>query len=256
MKRVMVREVLSPARYRWLYEKRVEEADNLVRYVHNQCKDSGEGGLVNLRVVAQHYCSNVTRKLMFNRRYFGEGKQDGGPGFEEEEYVEAIFAFIVHLYSFCISDYLPFLRGLDLEGHEKIVEDAIRVMEKYQDPIIEDRIQQWRDGKKDEPQDLLDEINVATVDNPSNALEWAFAEIAKVAVLYIQLREERVLRSDAWKFDDYHDVCEAFAWFRLEHPANQRTIDLSQGKGIPFLTKPLLAIAKPRLSPSVYSLPE
>ncbi|KAK8517873.1 hypothetical protein V6N12_016711 [Hibiscus sabdariffa] len=131
MKRVMVQEVLSPARYRWLYEKRVE-ADNLVRYVRYQCKDSDEGGLVNLRVVAQHYCSNVTRKL---------GKLDGGPGFEEEEYVEAIFTFIVHLYSFCISVYLPFLRGLDLEGHEKIVEDAIKVMEKYQDPIIEDRIQ-------------------------------------------------------------------------------------------------------------------
>ncbi|GMI98583.1 cytochrome P450, family 79, subfamily B, polypeptide 2 [Hibiscus trionum] len=392
MKRVMVSEVLSPARHRLLYEKRVEEADNLVRYVHNQCKDSDEGGLVNLRVVAQHYCSNVTRKLIFNRRYFGEGKPDGGPGFEEEEYVEAIFAFIVHLYSFCVSDYLPFLRGLDLEGHEKIVEEAIRVMEKYQDPIIEDRVQQWRNGKKLEPQDLLDvlvsltddhgapllstneikaqisEINVAAVDNPSNALEWAFAEMLnKPETLQKAMNEldnvvgrDRLVQESDFPKLNYVKACarEAFrlhpispfnpphvsvsdttvagyfipkgshvilsrfglgrnpkVWdepsefkperhlrdcnegkevvlakpelrlftfsrgrrgcsgvvlgssmttmmfARLLHsfewsiPASQGTIDLSQGKGVPFLAKPLLAVAKPRLPPNVYSFP-
>ncbi|MBA0635246.1 hypothetical protein Godav_029863, partial [Gossypium davidsonii] len=128
--------------------KRVEEADNLVRYVLNQCKNGDEGGLVDLRLVARHYCCNLIKKLIFNRGYLGEGKADGGPGFKEEEYVDAILAIVIHLYSFCISDYWPFLRGLDLEGHEKVVEDATRVLEKYNNPIIEDRIQQWRDGKK------------------------------------------------------------------------------------------------------------
>ncbi|KAK8674310.1 hypothetical protein V6N13_112603 [Hibiscus sabdariffa] len=120
MKRVMVSEMLSKARHQWFYEKRVEEADNLVRYVHNQCKNSDEDGLVNLRVAARHYCGNVMRKLMFNQRYFGEGKADGGPGFEEEEYIEAIFTALAYVYSFCISDYLPFLRDLDLEGRRQL----------------------------------------------------------------------------------------------------------------------------------------
>ncbi|KAK8717813.1 hypothetical protein V6N13_045067 [Hibiscus sabdariffa] len=160
------------------------------------CKNSDEGGLVNLRVVARHYCGNMMRKLVFNQRYFGEGKSDGGPGFEEEEYVEPIFTFLAHIYSFCISDYLSFLRGLDQDGHEKIVE-----MKKCQYPIIEDRIRQWIDGKKVEPQDLLDvlisltdhngapllstneikaeisEIMVAAADNSSNVLEWTLVEM-------------------------------------------------------------------------------
>ncbi|KAE8730535.1 Tryptophan N-monooxygenase 1 [Hibiscus syriacus] len=147
MRKVMVSELLSKARHQWLYEKRVEEADNLVYYDHNQCRNSDEGGLVNIRVAARHYCGNVTRKMVFNRRYFGEGKADDGPGFEEEEYVKAIFTCLAYIYSFCISDYVPVLRGLDLEGHEKIMEAATR------------------------------EINVAALDNPSNALEWALAEM-------------------------------------------------------------------------------
>ncbi|KAK8289848.1 hypothetical protein V6Z12_D07G220400 [Gossypium hirsutum] len=125
-------------------------------YVLNQCKNGDEGGLVDLRLVARHYCCNVIKKLIFKRGYLGEGKADGGPGFEEEEYVDAILTLVIHLYSFCISDYWPFLRGLDLEGHEKIVADATRVPEKYNNPI---------------------EIMIAAVDNPSNNLEWALDEM-------------------------------------------------------------------------------
>ncbi|KAK8654046.1 hypothetical protein V6N13_128026 [Hibiscus sabdariffa] len=40
--------------------------------------------------------------------------------------------------------------------------------------------------------------------------------------------------------------------FDWNTPANQGTVDLSQGKGVPFLAKPLLAVAKPRLPPNVY----
>ncbi|KAK5820030.1 hypothetical protein PVK06_025074 [Gossypium arboreum] len=99
MKRVMVSVMLSQERHQWLHEKRVEEVDNLVLYVLNQCKNGDEGGLVDLRLVAQHYSCKVTRKFIFNRRYLGEGKADGGPSFEEEEYVDAIFPFVIHLYS-------------------------------------------------------------------------------------------------------------------------------------------------------------
>ncbi|KAJ6367841.1 hypothetical protein OIU78_000416 [Salix suchowensis] len=76
-----------------------------------------------------------------------------------------------------------------------------RIIRKYHDPIIDDRIQQWKDGKKKDIEDLLDvlitlnddsgnpllsrdeiraqveEIILAAVDNPSNACEWAFAEM-------------------------------------------------------------------------------
>ncbi|PPS03278.1 hypothetical protein GOBAR_AA17385 [Gossypium barbadense] len=88
------------------------------------------------------------------RRYLRERKANAGPALEEEEYVKAIFKFLIHLYSFCISDYLSFLK-----------EKAAMILGKYHDPIIEDRIQQWREGKKHEPQDLLDVLVSLTDDN-------------------------------------------------------------------------------------------
>ncbi|KAL6967828.1 phenylalanine N-monooxygenase [Sarracenia purpurea var. burkii] len=207
MKRVLVSEVLSSARHQWLHAKRAEEADHLVRYVYNQCTKNSSlngagGGVVNVRIASQHYCGNVIRKMIFGERYFGEGMEDGGPGEQEEEQIDGLFTILEYLYSFCISDYVPWLRGrLDLDGHEKIIRMATAKVRKYQDPKIDERIRQWKEGTKEQKEDLLDvlimlkhndgspilspeeikaqivELMIATVDNPSNAVEWALAEM-------------------------------------------------------------------------------
>ncbi|KAE8668511.1 Phenylalanine N-monooxygenase [Hibiscus syriacus] len=169
MRRVVASEIVTLAGLRWLLAKRSEEADNLVR------------------------------KTMFNRRNFGEGRTDG-PGREEVEHVESLFTVLNHLYS-ALSDYIPWLRPLDLEGHEKIVSEAMRIISGYHDPIVDERVKEWKDGKRKEPEDLLaalilaknvqgkpvlsieeikaqcTEILFATVDNPVNAAEWAMAEM-------------------------------------------------------------------------------
>ncbi|XP_057971123.1 tyrosine N-monooxygenase-like [Malania oleifera] len=219
MRRVLTSEIICPARHRWLHDKRAEEADNLLKYVFNQCKSSGS--VVNVRTAGRHYCGNVIRKLMFSKRYFGAGREDGGPGVEEEEHVEAIFTALGCLFSFCLSDYFPFLTGLDLDGHEKTVKEVDRIIKKHHDPIIDERVQQWRQPNRNndniagkEPQDLLDilitlkdankeplltieeikaqtvEIMIAAVDNPSNAVEWAMAEMINQPKLLQKATEE------------------------------------------------------------------
>ncbi|KAK3011532.1 hypothetical protein RJ639_011572 [Escallonia herrerae] len=224
MRRVVTSEVLSPARHCWMHDKRVEEADHLVRYVFNQCTKAVSGlGLVNVRVAAQHYCGNVIRKIILGKRFFGEGMEDGGPGVEEEEHVEALFTILGCLFSFCVSDYFPFLRGFDLDGHEKVMKKAMASIKKFHDPIIKTRIRQGRDGEK-EANDLLDvlirlkdadggpllsedeikaqivELMIATVDNPSNAIEWALAEMLNRPETFQQATEEldRVVGKDRW----------------------------------------------------------
>ncbi|CAN1168103.1 Valine N-monooxygenase 1 [Linum perenne] len=219
MRKVLTSEIISPARLKWLHEKRVEEADNLVFYVH--CH-SGVGKTVNIRTVTQHYCGNVIRKMMFNRRFFGEPTADGGPGAQEVEHVKAVFTALKYLYSFCISDYLPFLRGMNLDGQEKLVKDANKTIRDLQNPIIDERIAQWRSGERKVMEDLTDvlitlknndgtpllspdeikhqvaEIMIATIDNPSNAIEWTMAELINQPELLAKATEEidRVVGKD------------------------------------------------------------
>ncbi|MED6217192.1 hypothetical protein PIB30_015310 [Stylosanthes scabra] len=199
MKRVMVEELISPKRHQWQHDKRAEEADNLVRYVYNQIKNGS--GLVDLRRVTKHYVGNVMRRLLFNKRYFGNGSEDGGPGGEELEYVDALFTAIRHIYAFSVSDFLPWLRWLDFEGHKKILKEATDIIRKYHDPIIEERFHEWRNGTRTHQEDWLDvlislkdannnafltpeeiksqimEITVGAIDNPYNNVEWILSEM-------------------------------------------------------------------------------
>ncbi|KAL0368067.1 UNVERIFIED_CONTAM: Phenylalanine N-monooxygenase CYP79D16 [Sesamum calycinum] len=123
MRRVLTSEVLSPAMHRWLYGKRCEETDHIMRYVYKQCQSPITEGLVN-------------------------GMEDGGPGVEEKEHLHGIFTILKYVYGLGIADYLPWLEVLDLDGHKKSLKNAKKV-----------------------------KIMLAAVDNPSNAVEWALAEM-------------------------------------------------------------------------------
>ncbi|CBI25374.3 unnamed protein product, partial [Vitis vinifera] len=160
-----------------------------------------DSSVVNVRNAVRQYTGNIVRKMMFSRRYFGEGRKDGGPGLEEEEHVNSLFTSLAYLYAFSPSDYLPCLRVFDLDGHEKMVKEALSIISKHHDPIVDDRIIQWRNGEKKEVEDILDvfitisdtkgkpllsveeikaqliELMIEIVDNPAHAAEWAMAEM-------------------------------------------------------------------------------
>lgn len=208
MRRVLTSDIVSPSRHKWLHDKRAEEADNITWYMYNLTGE--EGGNVDVRHLSRHYCGNVIRRLLFGRRYFGEAGHGGGPGKLEMEHMDASFAAQGILYSFCVSDYLPSLLGLDLDGHEKIVKESNAVLDRLHDAVIDERWRQWKAGERGEVQDFLDVlitrrepslsmeevkaqaklINLAAVDNPSNAAEWALAEMVKSPELLARAAEE------------------------------------------------------------------
>ncbi|KAG6421492.1 hypothetical protein SASPL_118046 [Salvia splendens] len=214
MRRVMASEVLTAGVFRRLHTKRCEEADHLVRYVYNQWKNPEKNGLVNLRDTTQHYCGNMSRKMVFGERFFGPGMDDGGPGIEEREHVDGLFTILSCLYAFGVADFVPWLEVLDLDGHKRIVTNALKNVRKYQDPAIDKRMEMWNLGHKSEENDILDllinlknsenepllsvreikalifDIMIATVDNPSNAAEWAMVEMINQPDLLAKACEE------------------------------------------------------------------
>ncbi|TKY47911.1 Isoleucine N-monooxygenase 2 [Spatholobus suberectus] len=160
------------------------------------------------------WSSLIIIKLSFSTTYFGEGKKDGGPGCEEVEHLDALFTMLKYVYDFSVSDYVPCLRGLNLDGHEGKVKKAMEIVNKYHDPIIEQRIKEWNDGSKIDEEDFLDilislkdannnpilttqeikaqiiELMMAAVDNPSNAIEWGLAEMINQPELLQRATEE------------------------------------------------------------------
>ncbi|KAH7542102.1 hypothetical protein FEM48_Zijuj02G0037600 [Ziziphus jujuba var. spinosa] len=200
--KVLVHDAFNHSKLKWLLQKRNEEADNLVRYVYNLCSNGGSAGqVINVRTVAQHYTASMMRRMIFNKRFYGKGSEDGRPGVEEQEHVSALFTVLSYMYAFTVADYLPWLRFFYFGGHEKKVRKAMEVLKKYQEAIVNERVQQWREEKKMEVEDLLDvfialkdengnpllsddeinaqitEILLAAVDNPANAVKWTLLEM-------------------------------------------------------------------------------
>ncbi|CAN1247932.1 Valine N-monooxygenase 1 [Linum perenne] len=137
---------------------------------------------------------------------------DGGPGKEEVEHVKAAFTVLKYLYAFSISDYLPCLRWLDVDGHGKIVKDANKRLRYYQNPIIDERIRLWESGERKDIDDLID-VFITLKDkliNQPNLLEKATKEIDRV------VGKDRLVQETDIESLNYVKACAREA-FRL-HP--------------------------------------
>ncbi|KAJ0585198.1 putative isoleucine N-monooxygenase [Helianthus annuus] len=197
MKKVISREIVSSPIHKWLQPKRDDEADQLLKYIYNQTNKQEAivgGALVNVRAVSQQFFANVTKNIVFGTSFFGQGMEDRGPGEEETEHVAALFTM---------------LKYTDFDGHEKIIRAAIETVRKYQDPLVDERIQMWKNGVRKEKSDMLDvlitlentkltseeikaqiELMVATIDNPSNAVEWTIGEMINEPMILKKAVEE------------------------------------------------------------------
>jgi len=120
-----------------------------VRYVRALCC-RGPAGAVDVRHVARHFCSNVIRRPQLA----------GGPGRDEAEHVDALFATLNYLDAFCVSDYFPALVGLDLDGHEWVVRRVMRTLNRLHDPVVQERVEEWhllrKAGERRDVADFLD----------------------------------------------------------------------------------------------------
>ncbi|KAH7665915.1 Phenylalanine N-monooxygenase protein, partial [Dioscorea alata] len=190
MCRVIASEVINHKRLQRMAKVVGEEADNLIQYFQYY---SEARQVIDLRKALRYYSGNIIRKIIFGCRHFGKGPKDGGPvpGPEEIEHIDAAFTVLSLAFSFCVSDFMPSLRIFDIDGHERIMKKTMKVFNKYHDPIIEERMGRWRrnvfislkdsEGKPlltvEEIKAQVGELILATMDNPSNTVEWAMAEI-------------------------------------------------------------------------------
>ncbi|XP_038877584.1 tryptophan N-monooxygenase CYP79A68-like [Benincasa hispida] len=153
MRKNLASHVFNPSTLHRILGQRLKKADTLLCYVFSLTRSCEA---INIRSITQHYCNNIIRRMIFNRRYYGKGREDEGPSFEEEYHNQALLTILMHTYAFSVSEFMPCLKPFDLDGHRKIVKGALNVIRNYDEPIIEESVQEWRDGRRNEVEDILD----------------------------------------------------------------------------------------------------
>ncbi|GJN22666.1 hypothetical protein PR202_gb10254 [Eleusine coracana subsp. coracana] len=169
MRRVLTSEIICPSRHKWLHDKR---AGNLTRYVYNLAATSSGG--INVRHVARHYCGkchspDIVQQAVLRgaaARQWARPARGAADG-------PAVFTSLGLLYAFCVSDYLPWLVGLDLDGHEKMIREAHETINKLHDTDAQGNPLLSIEEVKAQSQEIM----LVAADNPSNAVEWALAEM-------------------------------------------------------------------------------
>ncbi|XP_023522963.1 isoleucine N-monooxygenase 1-like, partial [Cucurbita pepo subsp. pepo] len=184
MRRILASEILNSSTLHRMLGHRNAEADTLLRYIFSQTSNR-DGAVVNVRSITQHYCGNIIRRMLFSRRYYGKGREDGGPTFEEEEHNQALLTILKHVNAFSISDFMHWLKPFDLDGHQKIMKNALNVVQKYDEPIIDERVQRWKDEKLEEANDDILDILISLKDENAKPL-LSVAEI-KAQITELQI---------------------------------------------------------------------
>lgn len=74
MRRILASEIFNPSTLNQMLGHRIDEVDSLLHYIFNHKSDT----MIYLRSITQHYCGKIIRRMLFNRRYYGNGREDGG----------------------------------------------------------------------------------------------------------------------------------------------------------------------------------
>ncbi|ESQ35174.1 hypothetical protein EUTSA_v10007301mg [Eutrema salsugineum] len=203
MKRVITTEAMSVKTLNMLAKSRTIEADNLLAYVNSMYQRSET---VDVRELSRVYGYAVTMRMLFGRRHVTKDNifsDEGRLGKEEKRHLEAIFETLNCLPCFSPADYLEkWFKGWNIDGQEKRVKVNSKIVRSYNNPIIDERVELWREkGGKAAVEDWIDtfitlkdgngkylvtpdeikaqcvEFCIASIDNPANNMEWTLAEM-------------------------------------------------------------------------------
>lgn len=144
MRKIATLELLSNRRLEMLKHVRASEVDMGIKEIYNLWAKSSSGPLlVELKQWLEDLTLNVVVRMVAGKRYFGSAAAcDDG---EARRCQKAINQFFHLIGIFLVSDALPFLWWLDLQGHER----AMKKTAKELDAILEGWLEEHRQRKSD-----------------------------------------------------------------------------------------------------------
>eukprot|EP01018_Ginkgo_biloba_P001401 Gb_28694 [translate_table: standard] len=147
-------ELLSAKRIQLLKHVRTEEISTFIRSLFNQ--SSSQKGRVNMKSRLFELTFNIILRMVANKRYFGPGSDKSEEAERFKELINETF-FLAGVFN--VGDYLPFLKWLDLQGHER----AMKNLHKRRDAFMQALVDEHRQRRSIQGGKLVDDADFIDV---------------------------------------------------------------------------------------------
>ncbi|GLJ51046.1 hypothetical protein SUGI_1086770 [Cryptomeria japonica] len=206
VRKICLMELLTTKKMDFFRQGRIEEVQCMVRDVY---KASFEGKSIDMRNLFGALTSNAITRMVLGQRFFG--LKGAGPEVAAEHKAKIYESFSL-INAFNIGDYLPFLRPLDLQGHERRMKEIMKWVDNLYGSIIQEQRLEFKKGSETEPLNfvhtlleaesreknlnemkikaILIDIVAAGTDTSSVTSEWTMAELLRHPEYMTRVREE------------------------------------------------------------------
>ncbi|XP_040997515.1 xanthotoxin 5-hydroxylase CYP82C4-like [Juglans microcarpa x Juglans regia] len=161
MRKIATLELLSNRRLEMLKHVRASEVDMGIRELYDSCVKNSSGRsttplLVELKRWLEDLTLNVVVRMVAGKRYFGASA--AGDDGEARRCQKAISQFFHLIGIFVVSDALPFLGWLDLQGHERAMKKTAMELDSILEVWLEEHRRRRSSGeiKGEGEQDFID----------------------------------------------------------------------------------------------------
>ncbi|KAJ7516374.1 hypothetical protein O6H91_22G055800 [Diphasiastrum complanatum] len=210
LRKLCATSLFTPSSLRISADLRQEETSALVSTIRSAAIKGGSTFVLKARPILYESNMNMMSRIIFGKRYFGEGHSYGTEAAAFRIMLEQVVeeSGKTHL-----GDMFPLLRGIDLQGTEKNLKEHVRPgMEKFfASRISERRLQHQLDGGIREHTDFLDTLlSLKAEDSLSDicimallsdlmsggsdtgtvTVEWALSELIAHPQQFLKVREE------------------------------------------------------------------
>ncbi|KAI3762909.1 hypothetical protein L1987_53351 [Smallanthus sonchifolius] len=238
MRKIATLELLSNRRLEMLKDVRVSEINSGINELFNRWNENSQKPLVvEVNKWLEHMMLNIVVMMVAGKRYFGVG----GGGDEAERCHKAISDFFRLIGIFVVSDAIPFLWWLDLQGYEKEMKKTAKDLDLVLEGWLEEHRRKRKSDleNKDEVKDFIDvmlsledEGQLANVEHDSDT------SIKSTCLALILGGSDTTSGTLTWAISlmlNHPDVLKKMQQELDEHVGKDRLVDESDIKNLVFL---------------------